>query len=456
MSHADKDALIVLLFGVLAEMEARLNALEHQVDKNSKNSSKPPSSDGLKKGAAQPRTRGAKPSGGQPGHGGSNRQLSASPDEVLVFRPTGQCSCGLALDTLDAILVERRQQIDIPPPRAHITEYQKWGVQCRCGQYHAGVFPDGIAPHVSYGARLKAYAVGLVQGHFVALERVAEILDDQYGIRPSSGSLQKWVVQVAEHLRPAYDAQCPTITGAEVAHFDESGIRVNGQLQWLHVAATDSAVHYSTHPKRGTKGMDAAGILPAFTGIAVHDCWQPYWHYPDISHALCNAHLLRELNYVDQLTGQAWPVALRNVLVDGKKAVKAALEAGQTLLAQETLATLENRYDAQITLGLEAFPVSPPVAGKRGRTKQHPATNLLLRLKTHKEAILRFLTDWRVPFDNNRAERAVRCIKVKLKVTGGFRASGGSQAFCIIRSIWETNKLHHQNPFDTLRVAFGG
>jgi transposase len=183
--------------------------------------------------------------------------------------------------------------------------------------------------------------------------------------------------------------------------------------------ATDTAVHDTAHPQRGREAMDAAGILPGFRGIAVHDHWQPYRVYTHCSHALCNAHHLRELNYCEELTGHGWPVELRRILLDAKDAVADAQAAGLTALEPAQRAALLARYDAQIQIGLAAWPVRPPEpGGNKGPTKQHEATNLLLRLRDYKDQVLRFLTDWRVPFDNNLAERMVRPVKVKLKVIG--------------------------------------
>jgi transposase len=233
-------------------------------------------------------------------------------------------------------------------------------------------------------------------------------------------------------------------------------MRVNGKLHWLHVATTATFVHYSVHEKRGHLAMDAAGILPHFTGIAVHDHWKPYWHYSDCRHALCNAHHLRELRYCEQSTGGNWAIELRHLLVEGKKAVAATQAEGGTALTTEKVTDLLNRYDQQIAIGLAEFLIRPHESGMKGRTEQHTATNVLIRLREFKTEVWRFLTDWRVPFDNNQAERMVRPVQVKLKVTGGFRAVGGSEAFCIIRSTWETTKLNDTNPFDRLRVVFIG
>jgi transposase len=453
MSHADLCELIMQLFDVLADLESRLDTVE----KNSKNSSKPPSSDGLKKGAAEPRQAGEKPTGGQKGHQGVTRKMVENPDVIEALYPNADaCECGAMLDKKSACIKERRQQIEIPEPITLTTEYRKMEVQCLCGRVHAGEFPSNVTPNVSFGARLKSYCVGLTHGHFVALERVCEIVNDQYGVQPSGGSVQKWIIQAANNLAAEYVVNQQAIIQAQSAHFDESGLRRNGKTEWLHVATTQTHVHYSVHESRGYLAMDAAGILPNFKGIAIHDHWKSYWKYADCEHALCNAHHLRELRYCEQLTGENWAIDLRKLLVEGKEKVAEAKAAGKTNLEKTVVDDLLSRYDEQLKTGLKSFPVQPHEAGKKGRQKQHEATNLLVRLRDFKNEVWRFITDWHVPFDNNQAERMVRPVKVKIKVIGGFRSVGGSEAFCVIRSIWETNKLNRINPFDTLRGVFVG
>jgi len=170
------------------------------------------------------------------------------------------------VSTLKTVLGECRQQIDIPEPRHEATEYRQLSVNCACGRTHQGDFPVYVTPHVSYGDRLKSYAVGLVLGHFISVERACLLIQDQYGIQPSNGSIQAWLMTASERLQPLYDACKMAVTQAAVAHFNESGLRVNGKLNWLHVAVGPQAVYYTAHEKRGLEAMGSAGILPAFTG----------------------------------------------------------------------------------------------------------------------------------------------------------------------------------------------
>jgi len=298
--------------------------------------------------------------------------------------------------------------------------------------------------------------VGLVQGHFVSLTRVAEIVSDQYGVKPSDGSVQRWIIQASERLKTSYTELQHNISNSPVVNFDESGIRAQGKTQWLHVAATPEAVHYTAHARRGGDAMNAASILPEFKGVAVHDHWKPYFRFDNVVHSLCGAHLLRELNFFDETLGHQWPAKLKQVLIDAKTSVAHAKEAQQTCLSPDQLTELAQRYDQWLNHGLDIFPERLKTPSQKGKAKQHPARNLLCRLRDFKDSVLRFMQRFDVPFDNNRAERAVRPVKVKLKVAGGFRAVGGADAFCVIRSVWETDKLHGRNPFDSLRLALGG
>ena len=455
LSHADLVELVLVLFDRLDQLTARVNELEAQLNKNSKNSNKPPSSDGLKRQAAQPRQTGQRPQGGQQGHVGHSLMMHPSPEHVVHHGVEGDCECGLALSESLITIGERRQQWDIPAPRIEVTEHRQLIATCRCGKVHKGEFPSSLPPYISYGARLKAYTVGLVQGHFISLARVTEIVSDQYGVKPSDGSVQRWISQASKNLTTPYTGIGETISNSAVAHFDESGIRAQGKTQWLHVAATTEAVYYTAHAKRGQEAMSAAGILPVFNGVAVHDHWKPYFRFDHVLHSLCGAHLLRELNSFDETLRHRWPVQLKQVLIDAKNAVAQAKEAKQTSLPPEQIADLKQRYEQWLNYGLLIFPERPKSNNQQGKGKQHPARNLLCRLRDFKDSVLRFIEHFDVPFDNNAAERAVRPVKVKLKVAGGFRAMGGAEAFCVIRSVWQTDKLQKQNPFETLRLVFG-
>lgn len=456
LSHDELVVLVLRLFDQVDRLTEKMGYLESKLNQNSKNSSKPPSSDGLKRQPAQPRQKGQHPSGGQKGHKGHSLEMHPSPDFIKQYVAEGYCECGLALSEASIKIGERRQQWDIPEPRIEVTEHQQVISTCRCGKVHKGDFPSSLPPYISYGSRLKAYTVGLVQGHFVSLSRSTEILQDQYGIKPSDGSVQNWIAQASDRLSVEYQSIQQNIIKSQVAHFDESGIRTQGKTQWLHVAATSTEVYYTANAKRGEEGMIAAGILPLFKGVAVHDHWKPYFCFTEMDHSLCCAHLLRELNAFEERLDkeQSWPSELKQTLIDAKTAVFEAKSEQRTQLLPDKRVELEQRYDNCINNGLKHFPEYARKEGQKGKVAQHPARNLLCRMRDFKDLVLRFIQRFDVPFDNNLAERAVRPVKVKLKVAGGFRAVGGADAFCIIRSVWETNKLQAKNPFESLRLAF--
>jgi transposase len=352
--------------------------VERKVEKHSRNSSWPPSSGGLKRQTAAPCQPGNRSSGGQPSHPGATRAWTEHPNEMREVRPEGNCGCGCPLWGQVEWCGESRQQIEIPEPKARVIEYRQIIVVCACGVEHRGRFPGGVTtPPVSYGPRLKAYAVGLVDGHFVVLVRTAEILADQYGIKPSVGAIQGWIGQAAARLRETYVAQRQVLLATHVVHFDESGVRVKGCPQWLHVTGSAEHVFYTVHPKRGQEAMTAADLLPTFTGVAVHDHWRPYFGFEQATHSLCNAHILRELRYFAETTGgHQWPIKLQELLVEGKEVVAVARAEGRTTLNPVQVDHVLARYDHWGRIGLWVFPERNQEPRSRGRPKQHPATNL--------------------------------------------------------------------------------
>ncbi len=309
---------------------------------------------------------------------------------------------------------------------------------------------------VQYGPGVRSIMVYLRAYQFLPYARTRELMEDLFGTPVSEGTLSEVIRACSSQLETTETAIRGALAQARVAHFDETGIRIEGKLHWLHAASAGTLVHYSAQKKRGREGMTAAGILPGFHGRAVHDGWGSYFLF-DCAHALCNAHHLRELTFLFEQCGQAWAGEMKRLLIEMKAAVGAAREAGETALDARTLRCFQERYDRLLTQGEEANPPPPPEAApRRGRRKRTPAGNLLDRLRRYREETLAFVHDFSVPFDNNRAERDVRMMKVQQKVSGGFRSQEGAEAFCRIRSYITSARNQAHNVLFALRQAFLG
>jgi transposase len=453
LAQLDKEALISIILTLqqqVREQAAVIQSLRDQLAKHSRNSGKPPGSDGLKK----PRTRSVRRqtgrrSGGQEGHEGHTLNMVEQPEHIRVHEVTVCPHCASELQSVEPCGYERRQVFDIPPVRIEVTEHQAEIKVCpECGERVKGDFPSDVTQPVQYGPRLKAQCAYLNTYQLIPLARTCELLGDFYGHRPAEACVLEANAAVFNQVEPSLAIIKQQLIAADVAHFDESGLRVEAKVNWLHVASTDQLTYYSVQPRRGQQGMKAIGILPRFEGRAVHDHWKSYFTFDHCQHALCNAHHLRELQFVvDQL------------LMEIKDEV-ATTPLHQASLPQERIAHFEQHYDELIAQGLQANP--PPTAcGERSRTKrrrkkQSPPKNLLDRLQQFKPQALAFMYDFRVPFDNNLAERDVRMIKVKQKVSGAFRTRTGAETFCAIRSYISTTRKHGRNVIDAIYDALTG
>ena len=453
---AQQEQIAALTAQVVA-LTMRVKELEDRLATDSHNSSKPPSSDGFRQKTRSLREPSGKRPGGQAGHDGTTLRLVETPDRIVRHRPARCPACGQGLEDAEATRMERRQVVDLPAIRLEVVEHQAQCLVCpRCAAVTAGSFPAGVEQPVQYGPRIQALGVYLLTYQLVPYERTRELLEDVCGCAPCPATLQAAVERTAAGLVNTEAAIKRALRDAAVEHFDETGLRVEGRRQWLHVASTKELTHYSWHAKRGTAATDASGILPAFTGIAVHDGWQPYFTY-DCAHALCNAHHLRELTFVEEQDQQAWAGEMKRLLLDIKKRVEAERAAGRAEADAETRQEFAARYQQIIEAGLAANPPpAPPPPGQRGRRKQSKAKNLLDRLSDHRREVLAFLEDFRVPFDNNLAERDLRMMKVQQKISGGFRSEVGATAFCRIRSYVSTMRKQRQNALTAIERVFAG
>jgi transposase len=461
LEQLDKETLIAVILELqqqLKEQAALIQELRDQLAKNSQNSGKPPSSDGLSK----PRTRSLRRKtgrrrGGQKGHQGHTLKMVERPDHMRVHQAPICSQCATDLQSVEPGGYEKRQVFDVPAVRIEVTEHQAEIKTCPgCGQQVKGDFPLDVTQPVQYGPLLKAQASYLNNYQLIPLARTCELLGDFYGHRPSEAFVLQANATLVDQAEPSLATIKQQLIAADVAHFDESGLRVEGQLNWLHVASTQHLTYYDVHPKRGQAGMKAIGILPEFEGRAVHDHWKSYFTFDNCQHGLCNAHHLRELQFVVDQYQQNWAQQMAQLLLDIKSEVDAA-PLDQASLSPALLTHFEQRYDELIAQGLHANPPpADPPPKKRGRKKQSPPKNLLDRLQQFKPQVLAFMYDFRVPFDNNLAERDVRMVKIKQKVSGAFRTRTGAETFCAIRSYISTVRKHRLNVIDAIHDALIG
>ena len=452
-------SLVTQLLSHLSRLEARVNELEGRLSKNSRNSSKPPSSDGFGKRTKSLRRKSKQPSGGQAGHRGHTLEWREHPAEVEVHEAHECSACGVSLTGASVEQVLARQVFDIPPISLQVTEHQI-EVKCcpRCGQSNHGCFPSEARNVVQYGPRLKGLMVYLMDGQLLPSHRVCELLEEMVNVSISEGTLYTAKDQCFEHLESIEAAIQRAIMESEVVHFDETGLRVNQQLWWLHVACTDGLTYYMAHPKRGRVAMDEMDILPEFGGKAIHDGWKSYGTY-ECEHFLCNAHHLRELQYILEQYGQWWAFQLSLLLVTIHHQVQAAKAGGEDSLSPQVLDDFDARYETILAQGITQNPIPLPAqdgSKKRGRPKRSAPRNLLERLRHHKSSVLGFMHDFAIPFDNNQAERDLRMMKLKQKISGCFRSQDGARRFCRIRGYLATVRKQGRHSLDALVDLFSG
>ena len=452
------EAEVVRLRAQVVELLQRIQELEARLAKDSHNSSKPPSSDPPFK-KPPPRTlrqsKGRKP-GGQKGHLGVTRELAEDPENTVVVPLAGRCACGRDLsDIAVEELPERRQVADLVV-RRDVTEYRTVAGVCACGQRHRSAFPDGVEAPVQYGPGVAALAVYLTRYQQLPYRRSAELLQAVAGIALSPATLCAMVLEAAARLTAPVAAIGQGLVVSLVAHADETGLRVGGALQWLHVLCTATLTFYAVHTKRGREALAAIGLLASFRGILVHDHWSAYATYT-CQHAFCNAHHLRELIAVAETYPRlAWPSQLIALLCEANEATCMARAAGLAALPGPMIEDVFTRYEALLAAGARCHPRRHAPPGQRRRLKQSPAYNLIARLHEHRDEVLRFITDLRVPFDNNQAERDIRMPKLKQKVSGCFRGDDGAKAFAIIRSYLSTLRKQSVDVYQALVMTFQG
>jgi len=446
-------ALIESLLAKISLLEQEVADLRRQLGRDSSNSSKPPSSDGLSK--KPPRTsslRGTsgKASGGQAGHKGGTLRCSTQPDVIIAHMASHCGHCRAALSAAMVTGVVARQVFEVPAPRLEVTEHRAEVYCCAaCRGVTKAAFPAGVVSPVQYGPGVRAWAVYLNVQHLIPEDRVAEILADLAGARGlCPASITSWVTQKAAEWAPVAAHIEALLAAAPVRHLDETGFRIAGKTQWLHSLSTTALTHYRVSAKRGAVPAGLTG------GIVVHDHFKPYFKLAGLTHALCNAHHLRELKALAEIDGEAWAAGMSQFLCDTNTEVERASKPGVAGLPADALDKITATYDKIVADGLAFHDRQPALARKpgarRGKPPRRPGHNLLIRLRDFKADVLRFAVNFAVPFTNNQAERDIRMMKLKMKISGCFRTEAAANTFATLRSILSTLKKQAKNHLEAL------
>lgn len=440
---------IKTLNGRISDLEARLN-------KNSDNSSKPPSSDGYKKNLNS-RQKTGKPTGAQWGHEGKTLEKVESPDEVIEYKTPEECDCGYNLDDVESIK-KSRQVFDIPKPKPKVTEHITYEKVCPgCEKIHKTKFPTNITQPTQYGENTKALMNYLTQYQMIPLDRAAEAIRDITGQAVSEGTVVNAAHSLYEKLETPVKDIKQNIIESDVAHFDETGIRTEGKTKWMHVASTEKMTYYAVHEKRGEKAAQDIGILPDFKGTAMHDHWKPYYCFNDCTHAECNAHHLRSLKDVFENYHHDWANEMAGLLVQINRQVDTLKVGGAKNMPGVEIRTWHDRYHNIIDSGIvEDSQKSPQLLNKKGKLIKSKPLQLLLKLQQYDIETLAFMFDFDIPFTNNLAERDIRMQKLRQKISGCFRGKNGANVFCRIRSYISTAKKNGIGAMESIAMAVKG
>ena len=444
LSQLSKDELIALLLA----QGARIVALERRLVLNSGNSGKPPSRDGLKKPVriSSLREKSGKKSGGQPGHPGKTLCQTETPDAIIDHFPETCAGCGKALNETMATDISARQVFDLPAPKPlQVTEHRAHICRClNCGTPTKAAFPADVTAPTQYGPRIEAFVLYLQNHQLLPEKRLAMLMADLFSVRLTTATIARISQDYAARCQAFVDTLREQVAKAPVKHMDETGFRVGGKTQWLHIASTFLLTFYRVSLKRGS-------LMENVSGIVVHDHWKPYYTLSGVLHALCNAHHLRELKALVEIEKEDWARQMQRLLRVACHVTNLAREA-DVPLKPSLIALIERRYDAIIAAGMAFHEAQPTLGkpGKRGRQPRRVGHNLLLRLLTRRQDVLRFLTDPTVPFTNNLAEQDGRMMKVQQKISGGFRSEDGAKDFATIRSVLSTARKQGWSLLETL------
>ena len=456
-------ASVAELTDTVDKLKQTIEELREQLNKNSRNSSKPPSSDGLGKPTVKKdrslREASGKKQGAQEGHEGVCLSIISNPDHTENHMHSDCEGCPYHDACLEkACIKETRHEIDAVVT-VDVTAHNLFSVpECPLhGGSRTGHFPADIKAAVQYGKNLQAMVVAFNTVGAVSINRTHEILSSVFNIPLATGTIKNMVTRCADSLKGTHEKIRLKMTTRGLIHCDETGTRVDGKTWWVHNASDRDYTYLTINKKRGRIGMDEAGVLPHARGIIVHDCWGSYWQYPDVTHAICCAHLLRELNgVIENHPEQTWAPKFRRLLLDMKKSRDEAVQEHRDELSSQQLSKFDTEYDDIIKTAYEENPLPETSAKKRGRKKKSKVLNLICRLDNYKASVCLFIKNLCVPFDNNQAERDLRMVKVKTKVSGRFRSEEGAQEYLTIMSYIGCANKHHINAFTAIREALNG
>ena len=430
---------------IIKAQDARIKKLEDQINKNSRNSSRPPSTDSPFRNKKKKKN----PIQGRKKRVGTTLAQVAHPDEIVICEVALCEHCQENLSDIPVLNIDKHQVTDIPPVKAYTTEYQGEIKQCpHCHQITKATFPQGITHVAQYGPNIQAMAVYLRSYQLLPLERTVQLFKDLFGISLSEGFLVNMSTRCADSLSGFIENLKSKLIGAQVLHSDETGVNINGTLHWIHTAGNSEYTYLFPHKKRGSDASDEMGILPYYKGVLIHDFWKPYEKY-DCTHAYCNAHILRELTFASENHNQAWAADMIGLLLEIKDTVDLSLSHQ---LAKNEVSLFLEKYNRLLT---QAYAANPPPqrTGKRGRPRKGKVLALIHRMDLYQHDILRFMSEDNVPFTNNLAERNLRMIKVRQKISGTFKNLDRTTDFCTIRSYISTVQKQGKDILEALTNA---
>ncbi|MBC8490696.1 MAG: IS66 family transposase [Bacteroidetes bacterium] len=431
-----------------ADLKVRITELEARLNSNSSNSSKPPSSDGYKKKPAFPRKKKGK-QGGQQGHKGRTLQQVEHPDKTVKHKP-GQCDCGHVFSDEELSVAETRQVFDLPQPKLEVTAHQLLKGKCPvCGKWHKASAPEGVNAPVQYGRGVKTLATLLNVDYRIPFKKLQILFSDLFGYAINESTVYSASRQCYEMLEPTEEVIKSGVVKSDATHADETGLRVAGKLHWLHTASSLLYTYLFVHERRGRVALDSEkSVLNRISGWLVHDCWSSYFKYHTMHHAICGAHILRELEGLIENGQSKWPRVFKTFLMN---VFEMPLE--ERVKRRDHI---EKRFSLICGLGEKAEPPPRKTPGKRGKYKRTKGRNLVERLIRNKEAVLAFAFNREVPFTNNLAERDIRPAKVKQKVSNCFRTLSGAEIYARIAGFVSTARKNDRNVFTELFNTFEG